>query len=144
MERSTEQRLLSSVIALAVDDVCLKPIKITIVETHGEKKRKKQIMVLCALAESAYKFLFCNGADGYYAISDMDPKETRIRLMNQLRDAKTNRPFDVSNKPSELISRKKRLFRLNHDLFERGHLRGNFTEFNSLRFIDQPLEEIES
>jgi hypothetical protein len=143
MSRSPEEKLLSSVIALAVDDVCLPPIKITIVETIGEKKRKKKILVLNALAESAYNFLFCNGADGYYAILDMDPSETRIRLLNQLRDSKTNRPFDVSNKPSELISRKKRIFRVNHDLFNRGNLRGNFTEFVSAKFADYIVEEVE-
>jgi hypothetical protein len=138
-----EEKLLSSVIALAIEDVCLQPIQITIIETIGIKKRKKKVLVLCSLAESAYKFLFCNGADGYCAALDIDPNEFKIRLLMQLKDASTNRPFDLSNRSIEMISRKKRNFRINDDLFQRGNLRGNFTEFVNSKFHTNVLEEEE-
>jgi hypothetical protein len=138
-----EEKLLSAVIAIAIEDVSLPPIQITILENVGPKRRKKKILVLCSLAESAYKFLFLGGADGYCAALDMDPKEFKIRLLMQLKDMNTNRPFHVSNRSNEVISRKKRNFRLNHDLFNRGNLRGNFTEFVNSKFQYNVLEEEE-
>lgn len=128
-----EEKLLSAVIALAVEDVCLPPIQITAIENVRDYEKKKKVVVLSGLAESAYNFLFCNGVDGYCAALDMDPGEFRIRLKMQLLDTKTNRPFDLSNKPNELTSRRKRMFRLNNDLFSRGQLRGNFKEAVSLK-----------
>jgi hypothetical protein len=138
-----EEKLLSSVIALAIEDVSLPPIQITILESVGLKRRKKKILVPCSLAESAYKFLFQGGADGYCAALDIDPKEFKIRLLIQLKDTSTNRPFDLSKRSLEMISRKKRNFKLNHDLFNRGNLRGNFTEFVNSKFHTNVLEEEE-
>lgn len=136
-----EERLLSAVIAMAIEDVCLPPIQITTIETVGLKKRKKKLLVPCSLAESAYKFLFGGGADGYCAALDIDHKEFKIRLLMQLKDSSVNRPFDTSNRSQEVISRKKRFFRLNQDLFERNQVRGNFTEFVNSKFHNYVIEE---
>jgi hypothetical protein len=119
-----EERLLSSVITLAIHDVCLPPVKITIIKNT----KKKKVPVLCYNAQSAYNFLFKGGADGYYAALNMDPVETKKRLMEHLCNFINNKPFDISNKPNELIRKKKRLFKLNNSLYNNGHLRGNFKE----------------
>jgi hypothetical protein len=123
-----EERLLSAVVTLAIHDACLPPVKITVVV----KEKKKKVPVLCYNAQSAYMFLFHGGADGYYAALNMDPVETKKRLMEQLCNYAHNKPFDITDKKSELISRKKRLFKLNHRLYHDGHLRGNFKELPTL------------
>jgi hypothetical protein len=119
-----EERLLSAVVTLAINDACLPPVKITTIV----KKRKKKVPVLCYNAQSAYTFLFNGGADGYYAALNMDPVETKKRLMQQLCDFTHNKPFSLTDKNNELINKKKRLFKLNHRLYHDGHLRGNFKE----------------
>jgi hypothetical protein len=123
-----EERLLSAVVTLAIHDACLPPLKITVVV----KEKKKKVPVLCYNAQSAYTFLFNGGADGYYAALDMDPTETKRRLMEQLCNYTHNKPFDITDKKNELIDRKKRLFKLNHRLYHDGHLRGNFKELPTL------------
>lgn len=134
-----EERLLSAVVTLAIHDACLPPIKITIVV----KEKKKKVPVLCHLAQTAYEFLFKGGADGYYAALNMDPVETKKRLMEQLCDYSHNKPFDITDKKNELLSRKKRLFKLNHRLYHDGHLRGNFKELSAPDNIKEEEEEDE-
>ena len=134
-----EERLLSAVVTLAIHDACLPPIKITIVV----KEKKKKVPVLCHLAQTAYEFLFKGGADGYYAALNMDPIETKKRLMEQLCDYSHNKPFDITDKKNELLSRKKRLFKLNHRLYHDGHLRGNFKELPAPDNIKEEEEEDE-
>jgi hypothetical protein len=115
-----EEKLLSAVVALAVDDVCLRPIKI---ETKGGKK----IVVMCHNAYTAYRFLFFDG-DGYYAALNMDPVETKKRLMSQLTDLSTTRPFSTTKRTVDIIGRRKRMFKINHKLYIQGRIRGNFKE----------------
>jgi hypothetical protein len=115
-----EERLLSAVIALAIDDSCLPPIKIA---TRGGKK----IVVMSHLAYTAYRFLFYD-ADGYYAALDMDPIEFKKRLMSQMTDLTTNSPFDNVRRTTDVIGKRKRMFKLNHSLYVRGNIRGNFKE----------------
>lgn len=119
-----EERLLSAVVTLAIYDACLPPVKINVIE----KGKKKKVNVLCHNAYTAYIFLFNGGADGYYAALDMEPTETKKRLMEQLCDFSHNKPFDTTDRNNELISKKKRLFKLNHRLYNDGYLRGNFKE----------------
>ena len=123
-----EERLLSAVITLAIHDACLPPVKITIVKNA----KKKKVLVLCHNAQTAYTFLFTGGADGYYAALNMDPVETKKRLIEQLCNFTHNRPFDTTTKNNELLSRKKRMFKLNHRLYHAGHLRGNFKELPTM------------
>jgi hypothetical protein len=121
-----EEKLLSAVIALAIDDACLPPIEIV-------GKGKKKIIVMSHNAYTAYKFLFVDG-DGYYAALNMDPIEFKKRLMSQMTDLETNRPFDNVRRTTDVIGRRKRLFKLNHSLYVRGQIRGNFKEEVNMKF----------
>ena len=118
-----EEKLLSAVIALAIDDVCKPPIKIVV---EGKKKGKK-VIVMSHLAYTAYRFLFVDG-DGYYAALEMDPVEFKKRLMSQLVDLTTNKPFDTTRRTIDIIGKRKRMFKKNHHLYTRGRIRGNFKE----------------
>jgi hypothetical protein len=115
-----EEKLLSAVIALAIDDVCLPPIKVVV-------KGGKKVVVMCHNAQTAYRFLFFDG-DGYYAALDMDPVETKKRLISQLTDLSTARPFSITKRTIDIIGRRKRMFKLNHKLYITGQIRGNFKE----------------
>ena len=127
-----EERLLSSVITLAIHDACLPPVKITVIKNT----KKKKVPVLCYNAQTAYEFLFQGGADGYYAALNMDPTETKKRLIEQLCNYTHNKPFDITDKNNELVNKKKRLFKLNHRLYHDGHLRGNFKELPTLDNVE--------
>jgi len=115
-----EEKLLSAVIALAIDDACLPPIKIAV---RGGKK----VVVMSHHAFTAYRFLFFDG-DGYYAALDMDPSEFKRRLMSQMTDLNTSRPFDTVRRNIDIIGRRKRMFKLNHKLYVQNRFRGNFVE----------------
>jgi hypothetical protein len=115
-----EERLLSAVIALAIEDACTPPIKIAV---RGGKK----VIVMSHLAYTAYRFLFYDG-DGYYAALNMDPVETKKRLMSQLTDLSTVRPFSTSRRDVNAIGKRKRMFKTNHKLYVQGRIRGNFKE----------------
>lgn len=115
-----EEKLLSAVIALAIDDVCLRPIKIAI-------KGGKKVVVMSHNAYTAYRFLFIDG-DGYYAALDMDHVEFKRRLMSQMTDLTTSRPFDTVRRNIDIIGHRKRMFKINHSLYIRGQIRGNFRE----------------
>jgi hypothetical protein len=132
-EKMPEERLLSAVVSLAIQDVCLPPIKIIL-------ENKKKTLVLSHHAQSAYEFLFGGHGDGYYAALDMDAAETKKRLLHLLSDVSHNKPFDGTSKNIDLISRKKRIFRLNHKLYGEGKLRGNFKEAIK-QFSEQDDEE---
>jgi hypothetical protein len=106
-----EEKLLSAVIGLAIDDVCLEPTK------GHDKKTGKKILVMRHDAVSAYQFLFFHG-DGYMVALDIDPSQFKKRLLSQLLDRSNNLPFDVSNRSSEIINRRKRMFRINHHLYQ--------------------------
>jgi hypothetical protein len=120
-EKMPEERLLSAVVSLAIHDVCLPPIKLTL-------ENKNKVFVVSHHAQSAYEFLFRGHGDGYYAALDMDAAETKKRLLRLLSDLSHNKPFESTNKNIDLILRKKRMFRLNHKLYGEGKLRGNFKE----------------
>jgi hypothetical protein len=119
-----EEKLLSAVIAFAIDEVCLKPIRIT---TNENKK----IVVMAHHAKTAYDFLFCGGSDGYCAALDIDPTEFKKRLISQLTNLSTPRPFDTSKRNIDVIGRRKRMFKLNHKLYHAGYVRGNFVEMKN-------------
>jgi hypothetical protein len=115
-----EEKLLSAVVALAIDDACLPPIKVVV-------KGGKKVTVMCHTAYTAYRFLFFDG-DGYYAALNMDPVETKKRLMSQLTDLSTTRPFSTTKRTMDIIGRRKRMFKINHKLYIAGQIRGNFKE----------------
>lgn len=133
-EKMPEERLLSAVVSLAIQDVCLPPIHIVL-------ENKKKILVLSYHAQTAYEFLFCGHGDGYFAALDMDPSETKKRLIYLLSNLSDNKPFDSTNKNIDLISRKKRMFKLNHKLYAEGKLRGNFREANK-KLLEETDEEM--
>ena len=135
--KTPETRLMSAVIHLAVLDVCLPPIRIEV------EKQKKKVLVMSYFAQNAYEFLFADHGDGYYMALDMDPTETKKRLVSLLLDLSHNRPFDVTSKNLELISRKKRMFRINSKLYYTKQLRGNFKEVHN-RKLTELEEELES
>lgn len=123
-----EEKLLSAVIALAIEDACLPPIEIP-------TNKNKKTIVMSHHAYTAYRFLFYDG-DGYYAALDIDPAEFKKRLMSQLTDLSTNKPFDAVKRTTDLIGRRKRMFKLNHSLYVRGQFRGNFKEEINMKFGD--------
>jgi hypothetical protein len=82
---------------------------------------------MCHNAYTAYRFLFFDG-DGYYAALNMDPVETKKRLMSQLTDLSTTRPFSTTKRTVDIIGRRKRMFKINHKLYIQGRIRGNFKE----------------
>ena len=108
-----EEKLLSAVIAFAIEEVCLKPIRVT-------TDNKKKIVVMMHHAKTAYEFLFQGGCDGYCAALNMDPTEFKRRLIHQLTDLYIARPFDVSKRNIDQIGRRKRMFKLNHKLYNAG------------------------
>jgi hypothetical protein len=124
-----EEKLLSAVIALAIQDVCLPPVQMTV-------KGNKKAVVMSHNAYTAYKFLFFD-ADGYYAALDMDPKQFKQRLERQLRDMTTGRPFEISNRNRDLIGKRKRMFKLNESLYFRRKAREYLQEEISLAFGDK-------
>jgi len=132
-EKMPEERLLGAVVSLAIHDVCLPPIKLTL-------ENKNKVFVVSHHAQSAYEFLFRGHGDGYYAALDMDAAETKKRLLRLLSDLSHNKPFDSTNKNIDLILRKKRMFRLNHKLYGEGKLRGNFKEAIK-QFLEQEDEQ---
>jgi hypothetical protein len=119
-----EERLLSAVIAFAIEEVCLKPVRIT-------TNKNKKVVVMRHYAKTAYDFLFRGGSDGYCAALDIDPTEFKKRLISQLTDLSTPRPFDVSKRNMDAIGRRKRMFKLNHKLYHTGRVRGNFVEIKN-------------
>ena len=132
-EKMPEERLLGAVVSLAIQDVCLPPIKLTL-------ENKNKVFVVSHHAQSAYEFLFRGHGDGYYAALDMDAAETKKRLLRLLSDLSHNKPFDSTNKNIDLILRKKRMFRLNHKLYGEGKLRRNFKEAIK-QFLEQEDEQ---
>ena len=132
-EKMPEEQLLSAVVSLAIHDVCLPPIKLTL-------ENKNKVFVVSHHAQSAYEFLFRGHGDGYYAALDMDAAETKKRLLRLLSDLSHNKPFESTNKNIDLILRKKRMFRLNHKLYGEGKLRGNFKEAIK-QFLEQEDEQ---
>ena len=132
-EKMPEERLLGAVVSLAIHDVCLPPIKLTL-------ENKNKVFVVSHHAQSAYEFLFRGHGDGYYAALDMDAAETKKRLLRLLSDLSHNKPFESTNKNIDLILRKKRMFRLNHKLYGEGKLRGNFKEAIK-QFLEQEDEQ---
>ena len=106
-----EEQLLSAVVAMAIDDVCLPPTR----------DRQDGVM-MNNHAYTAYRFLFEHG-DVYLDLLNIDPQSFRQKLVAQLLDLSTNRPFDVSNRPSEIIGRKKRMFKLNQKLYQQRNFR---------------------
>ena len=132
-EKMPEEQLLSAVVSLAIHDVCLPPIKLTL-------ENKNKVFVVSHHAQSAYEFLFRGHGDGYYAALDMDAAETKKRLLRLLSDLSHNKSFESTNKNIDLILRKKRMFRLNHKLYGEGKLRGNFKEAIK-QFLEQEDEQ---
>lgn len=66
------QKLLSAVIALAIEDAQLEPLKIGPQRTPRDE------------AVTAIRFLFTDDSDGYLAALDIDPQQFRKRLMNEI------------------------------------------------------------
>jgi len=109
MKSLPEEKLLSAVIAQAIEDVCLRPIK--------APKESKRAYNMHPDARTAYKFLF-TGNNLYLELLNIDQDEFRKRLFSQLNDSSNNRPFDVSTRPNPLADSRKRCFRTNHKLYE--------------------------
>jgi len=109
MKSLPEERLLSAVIAQAIEDVCLRPIK--------APKESKRSFLMDPDARTAYKFLF-TGNNLYLELLNIDQEEFRKRLFSQLNDSSNNRPFDVSTRPNPVVDSRKRCFRTNHSLYE--------------------------
>lgn len=117
-----EEKLLSAVIAFAVEEICLRPIRVeTPPELHKYFKNKK-IVLMRHDAKTAYEFLFKGGCDGYCAALNMDPTEFKRRLVYQITDLHTTKPFDVSRRNKDQIGRFKRMFKLNHKLYHEGRI----------------------
>jgi len=112
-----EEKLLSAIVALAIEDVCLAPVK--------SENRKN--LTLSYHAYTAYRFLFEHG-DLYLELLNIDPPTFRKRLLRQLLDSRTNRPFDTTDKENFTISRRKRFFRANHKLYHRVETQEIFKE----------------
>jgi hypothetical protein len=103
-----EEQLISAVIALAIEDACLSPIR----------KPSKQY-AMNQHAYTAFRFLF-EHSDHYLQLVNIDPKSFRERLVNQLTDYTHNRPFDISNRPNMIAERRKRMFKINQKLYAKG------------------------
>ena len=69
------QKLLSAVVALAIEDAQLEPIKIGRVK--GEREPRD-------ISITAIRFLFTDDSDGYLAALDIDPDQFRKRLMDAM------------------------------------------------------------
>ena len=103
-----EEQLISAVIALAIEDACLPPIR----------KPSKQY-AMNQHAYTAFRFLFEHG-DYYLQLVNIDPKSFRERLVKQLTDLTHNRPFDISSRPNIIAERRKRMVRVNQKLYAQG------------------------
>lgn len=103
MRALPEEKLLSAVIVQAIEDVCLRPTE------DGRMDPD---------ARTAYNFLFKDN-NIYLELLDIDINEFRNRLLSQLLSTSTNRPFDVSNRENPVVNSKKRIFRLNHALYQK-------------------------
>ena len=110
-----EEKLLSAVIAFAVEEICLRPIK-------AKTDENKKTVLMRHDAKTAYEFLFKGGCDGYCAALNMDPTEFKRRLVYQITDLHTTKPFDVSRRDKNQIGRFKRMFKLNHKLYHEGRI----------------------
>jgi hypothetical protein len=106
-----EEQLLSAVISMAIDDVCLPPTR-----------DKKDNVAMSHNAYTAYRFLFEHG-DVYLELLNINPSNFRKKLFAQLSDLNTNRPFETSNRPNDLIGRKKRMFKMNCKLYQQKNFR---------------------
>lgn len=113
MNTIPEEKLLSAVIAQAIEDVCLRPIK-------GANKRYQ----MDPEANTAYDFLFVQKRNTYLELLNIDVEVFKRRLFEQLLDPKTNKPFEDSNRQNLLISTKKRAFKMNAGLRAKLRLRG--------------------
>ena len=110
MKSLPEEKLLSAVIAQAIEDVCLRPIK--------APKESKRAYLMNPDARTAYKFLF-TGNNLYLELLNIDQGEFRKRLLSQLSDLSHNKPFDVSTRQNPVAGSRKNCFRLNHRLYEK-------------------------
>jgi hypothetical protein len=112
-----EEQLLSAVVALAIEDACLPPTR----------SLDKKTLVMNRHAFTAYRFLFTH-SDPYLELLNIDPKSFRERILVQLQDLTHNRPFNVSNRPDDIISRRKRMFKMNHHLYHQKGMKDSFVE----------------
>lgn len=69
------QKLLSAVVALAIEDAQLTPIRI------GRARLQKEPR---DIAITAVRFLFTDDSDGYLVALNIDPKQFRKRLMDAM------------------------------------------------------------
>jgi hypothetical protein len=101
-----EEKLLSAVIVQALEDVCLKPTK--------DANRKYRLV---HNARTAYEFLFVN-SNIYLELLNIDTDAFRRKILTQLYDMSTNRPFDLSKRDNPIINRRKRCFQRNHKIYQ--------------------------
>lgn len=118
MKRTTrpEEQLLSAVIAQAIEDACLPPVK-----------RERKQYGMNQHAYTAHRFLF-EHSDAYLELINIDPKSFREKLVTQLNDRTHNRPFDITDRLNLVAERRKRMFKINQKLYADKSSVGVFTE----------------
>lgn len=102
------QQLLAAVVALAVEDTQLAPIK------RGRSKQPKQPV---DAAITAIRFLFTDNSDGYFAALDINPKQFRERLLHKMYYNKAD--------PNVAVYGNRRAFRFNYEFYYK-----NYNQFN--------------
>lgn len=103
------QKLLSAVVALAIQDSQLEPI------SRGRMNGQKEPT---DFALSALRFLFTSDSDGYLVALDMNPGQFRKRLVNTMYQEKKN--------IGENLYKNKRAFKFNYQFFYKYYTKINF------------------
>lgn len=103
------QKLLSAVVALAVHDCQLKPI------SRGRVRADKEPS---DISLSALRFLFTSDSDGYLTALDIDPKQFKKRLVDNM--------FDLKKDTGNSCDESRRSFRYNYQYFCRYYSNINF------------------